>query len=270
MNDGSSLYQASASRPANVASTTQTLKAGLWSRFGDPQHPAEWDGRIYGGGKLSQRFWEYFKAIELLDLGSRSVVLDIGGGSPTTGAGFFASLLSTAIAKVVVLDPQIPREATPPPNITFIREPANYDTLRELFSRHPEITHVASISVFEHIEAGVRQGIVRAINESFTGEMFVSTFEYHPRRVYFDHQLTARSVSALFSPLTNYFLDEFVSSPVLCENAFDDKWVPRLGRSRGLNTRLFSGANIPLWHPVAARFLRQPHPRPHPAPGSTP
>lgn len=63
---------------------TQRLKQELWHRFGSKEHPAEWDGHVYGGGKLSQRFWEYFKAIELLSLDANSIVLDIGGGSPQT------------------------------------------------------------------------------------------------------------------------------------------------------------------------------------------
>ncbi len=66
-------------------SMTNKLKAELWKRFGSKAHPAEWDGHVYGGGKLSQRFWEYFKAVELLELDGDSVVVDIGGGSPVTG-----------------------------------------------------------------------------------------------------------------------------------------------------------------------------------------
>ena len=238
--------------------TTLRLKSELWKRYGSPQHPAEWDGRVYGGGKLSQRFWEYFKAIELLDLTPDSVVLDIGGGSPTEGASFFAALLAGAVRRVIIVDPEIPAGLSPGANTTFVREPANYDALCKLLAAHPEITHVASISVFEHIEPAVREGIVRAINDAFGGDVFVSTFEYHPRQVYFEHQLTARSVSALFTPLVNYFLDQFVSSPVWCENAFDRKRILRAGRNRAYTPGNFSPANIPLWHPVAVRFVRQP------------
>jgi hypothetical protein len=238
--------------------TTQRLKSELWSRYGSEQHPAEWDGRVYGGGKLSQRFWEYFKAIELLDLTPESVVLDIGGGSPTSGAGFFAALLAGVVRRVLILDPEVPAAVDAGPNITLIREAASHAVLLRLLREHPEVTHIASISVFEHVAPAVREGVVQAINEAFTGPAFVATFEYHPRRVYFEHQLTARSVSALFHSLTRYYLDEFVASPVWCVNAFDRKRIVRLGRNDPYTAPNFSAANIPLWHPVAVRFLRQP------------
>ena len=237
---------------------SQVLKSKLWAMYGSPQWPAEWDGQVFGGGKLSQRFWEYFKAVELLELTPDAVVLDVGGGSPTSGAGFFATLLSSAVRRVVVLDPKIPGEKKAGTNTTYIREPANYAVMRQLLTAQPEITHIASVSVFEHIEPSIREGIVRAINDTFQGQIFVSTFEYHTRRKYFEHQLTAKSVSTLFSPLTNYFLDEIVAAPVWCENAFDQKRIARWGRNRPYTPSRFSPANIPLWYPIAVRFVRQP------------
>jgi len=60
------------------------IKAALWKAYGKPAEAAEWDGNVYGDGKLSQRFWEYHQAIDLLELTPDSVVLDIGGGSPVT------------------------------------------------------------------------------------------------------------------------------------------------------------------------------------------
>ena len=75
-----------------MASLTNKLKKLLWERFGSADYPAEWDGRVYGGGKISQRWWEYFQAIEYLELYEGAVVLDIGGGSPATGLSFLVSL----------------------------------------------------------------------------------------------------------------------------------------------------------------------------------
>ena len=74
---------------------TRPLKQRLWQRFGTAAHPAEWDGLVFGGGKISQRFWEYFKVIEYLDVADGARVLDIGGGSPTTGVSFFPQLLAS-------------------------------------------------------------------------------------------------------------------------------------------------------------------------------
>ena len=50
------------------------LKQELWRRYGDSSYPVEWNGHVHGGGKLSQRFWEYFKTIELLEVDAASVV----------------------------------------------------------------------------------------------------------------------------------------------------------------------------------------------------
>lgn len=128
--------------------------------------------------------------------------------------------------------------------------------LKEIFTARPEITHVASISVFEHIDPATREGMIRALNESFSGDTFVATLEYHPINTFFEHQLTARTVSDLFSPLTRFFLDEYTASPVWCENAFDRGNMLRINRKQPLARTNFSAANVPLWYPVAARFIR--------------
>jgi len=214
---------------------TAQLKRRLWERFGSIEHPAEWNGRIYGGGKLSQRYWEYFKTLELLELSPNSVVVDIGGGSPVTGVGFFASLIATSVRKVFVFDSNISPEAIAPEGVEFVTKRATYESMRGFLEEHPEVTHIASVSVFEHIPALEREGIVRAINETFEGACFVASLEYHAKSVYFEHQLTATTISTLFEPLTNYYLDKFESSPVWCENAYP--------------------SDVPLWYPVAVRFL---------------
>jgi hypothetical protein len=229
---------------------TKQLKAELWKRFGSQNHPSEWDGNVYGGGKLSQRFWEYFIGVELLEIDSNSVVLDIGGGSPVTGMGFFSSLLSTAAKKVIILDPNIGNTEAAPKNLEFVKRNASYDELKSVFVDYPEITHVSSISVFEHIPPPIREGMVTAINEFFRGRSFVATFEFHPKKMFFKHQLNARTTSSLFKPLTNFYLDEFRASPVGGENSIDQKLTVKIGRGSPI-----APTQTPLWHPVAVRFL---------------
>ena len=236
--------------------TTESLKRELWARFGDEAHPAEWDGRTLGGGKLSQRFWEYFKAIELLQLDGASVVVDIGGGSPDTGLGFFSSLLATAVKEVIVMDPHVREDHAIPPNVHILRTCGGYDTLREMFARFPAVTHVTSISVWEHIAPDIRDGIFRALNEFFPGERFVTTFEYHPTRRFFQHQLTAQSVSEMVAPLTSFYLTAFEASPVLGEDPRllpPHEPAPRL-LARRLVRRVVG--HVPKWFPVALAFDR--------------
>ncbi len=223
----------------NLSEVTLKLKKELWKVYGDPSKPAEWDGNIFGGGKLSQRYWEYAKTIEYLNLDENSVLLDIGGGSNTTGFSFFASLVSKYIKEVYILDPNIEYEEKEKGNIKYLKEPANYDKLKEVLSEI-KFTHVSCISVFEHIPDEIRNGIIKGVDEFFEGDQFVATLEYHPKKRFFEYQLTAKSLSELFSNFKQFYIDDYQSSPVLCENAF----------------KKFAGKLIPRWYPVAFKFLR--------------
>jgi len=230
---------------------THKLKAELWRRFGTREHPAEWDGLVYGGGKLSQRYWEYFEAIDLLELDSSSVVVDIGGGSPVTGVGFFASLLATAVKKVIIFDSHVEAEAVAPANVEFERRQADYDNFKAFLQKNTDITHVSCISVFEHIAPPIREGIMRAANEAFAGDTIVATLEFHARRTFFEHQLTAQTLSDLFKPLTQFFPDRIESSPVWAQDAFDREKIFKWNRRRPREV-----ADIPRWYPLALRFVR--------------
>jgi hypothetical protein len=238
---------------------TEKLKAALWHAYGDVNSPAEWDGNIYGGGKLSQRFWEYHQAIELLDLTPDSIVLDIGGGSPITGAGFFTTVIAPYVKEVHVLDLNVGEGRSHPPNITFHRDLGNYESLAQLLKQNPQITHIASVSVFEHIPDEIRRGLTRAINEFFKGQIFVTTLEYHSRNCYFEYQLTAKTLSELFAPLDRFYPEKILQSPFLAENAYQEA---SLGRK--VIRRLFPGwrwnkfDNTPLWYPLALRFKGTP------------
>ncbi len=229
--------------------TTEQLKKELWKHFGTVEYPAEWDGIVYGGGKLSQRFWEYLTTIEYLDLNSDSVLLEIGGGSPKTGYGFFSAIINQHIKKIIILDPNLKESAKKPDNIDYVVENATYDNLKNLLNKH-DVTHISCISVFEHIEEDVRGEMIRAINDHFKGENFVATFEYHPKQVHFESQLTAKTISELFSHFVNFYLTDYSASPVLCENAFAKK--QRLSLRKWRIKKTFT----PKWYPVAVKFLK--------------
>lgn len=226
---------------------TEQLKKDLWKYFGATEYPAEWDGIVYGGGKLSQRFWEYLVTIQYLNLNSDSTLLEIGGGSPQTGYGFFSAIIKQYVNNIIILDPNLNREAKKPDNIEYVVENADYENLKTLFNNY-DITHVSCISVFEHIEDNARNEMIRAINDHFKGENFVATMEYHPKQVHFEHQLTSRTISELFSHFTNFYLREYSASPVLCENAFAK--MQRLSLRKWRIKKTFT----PRWYPVAVKF----------------
>jgi hypothetical protein len=239
---------------------TERLKAAIWQCYGNPSYPAEWDGTVYGGGKLSQRYWEYHQTIELLELTSDSVVLDIGGGSPITGAGFFTRVIAPYVKEVHVMDVNIGESKEMSSKIKFHHTLASYDTLSKLLRENRQITHVACISVFEHIPHEVRCGMVKALNETFTGNTFVATLEYHAKQLLFDKQLTARTLSELFTPLTNFYPDAIFKTPFWCEQAYLSPSIgQRILRRFGICPKRWTSKRLPetpLWYPVALRFRR--------------
>jgi hypothetical protein len=99
----------------------------------------------------------------------------------------------------------------------YIKQPANYLSLRALPDKRDDITHVASVSVFERVDSDTRQGVVQPIHESIDVRSFVATLEYHSRTCYFEHQLAARSLSDLTTCLDSFSLDSFDASSVWCE-----------------------------------------------------
>jgi hypothetical protein len=233
------------------------VKQELWRRYGSEAFPAEWDGTVYGGGKVSQRFWEYFKALELLDLRPDSVVLDLGGGSPITGLGFFMDIVALQVRRVIIMDPEVAKARNDNPAVTLIPLNATRETLPDVLRANPDITHISSISVLEHIPAAIRLGIFEAIDEGFKGNTVVFTCEYHPKRVFFQDQLTTRTLGEMIKPLASFYLDALEASPMHCEDALDDvnTLVSRRRKVWSPHVR-FRELYVPRWYPIALRFRR--------------
>jgi len=229
-----------------MTSLVRPMKIKLWQRFGNPEFPAEWDGHVYGGGKISQRFWEYFKMIEYLDLSPGSRVLDIGGGSPKTGVSFFPQLLASfPELHVGVLDTQFGSATDLPDNIALLSGLANKQVLSDAICYY-QPTHISCISVMEHARPAEQRGIFEALETEFQGTVFAMTIEFHENEDFSNNHdvddghrfavTTTASLSAMVSPLTRYYLDDIASAPVHCVNAF-----------RALNE---------MWRPMALRFLK--------------
>ena len=225
---------------------TAQLKRVLWERFGSVTHPAEWDGHVYGGGKISQRFWEYFKVIEFLELDEGASLLDIGGSSPKTGISFFAGLLASCGVPVMVLDTTFDRTVPIPPNVTLIEGLADRQKLSEALRLfHP--THLSCISVLEHASLAQQKGVFEAVEDAFRGSHFVCTFEFHETTRFFDQQLTTSSLSDAVSVLTRYYLADIEAAPFHCVDAFSPSGIGLLGSEHRLQR---------LWFPLALGFKR--------------
>jgi hypothetical protein len=229
----------------NWSTLTAQLKRKLWECYGSASHPAEWDGRVYGGGKISQRFWEYFKTIEFLDLEPGAKLLDIGGASPAGGGTFFGDLVASCGVEVLVLD-QHPGAS---PQITPLEGLADHDTLAEILKRR-EPTHISCISVLEHASPAQQSGIFQAIEDAFQGSRFVCTFEFHETTSYFEEQLTTASLSQIVSVLRRYYLSNVEAAPMHCVDTLRPIFpmaVPALPSACPVER---------LWYPLALAFTR--------------
>jgi hypothetical protein len=215
---------------------TERLKQELWTKYGTKEFPSEWDGFVYGGGKISQRFWEYFITIQMLDLDEDSVLLDIGGGSPKTGMGFFALVLQPFVKKIVIVDPHIEESAHCPENVVYVRQNADTATLANVFNKH-SISHVCSVSVLEHIHPETRKEIMRAIDANFKGQALAFTLEFHATQRFFEQQLTTESLTDMVSEMTQFYVSDIQASPVTAMNA-----------------HMSNAAR--LWYPLAVKFFR--------------
>ncbi|OHB54518.1 MAG: hypothetical protein A2Y07_01540 [Planctomycetes bacterium GWF2_50_10] len=206
---------------------TDRLLAGLWKNYGAQGVSAEWDGKVYGGSKMSQRFWEYMIAIKLLELDSESSVLEIGGGSPRTKSAFFSDILASSVALSTVIDPNLD-PLNEKLNTCYLKQFADGPSLDHI--RDDGYSHVVSVSTLEHVEPALREQIITSLNTFTYVQTMVFTFEYHPTTRYFDYQLTAKDLD-VFSRLTNFYADSFEASPTHCVNAVD-KWYPVAVRFR--------------------------------------
>lgn len=212
----------------------------LWTMYGSKEFPAEWDGNVFGGGKLSQRFWEYFIAVEMLDLKPDSVVLDIGGGK-----GFFAKLIAPFVQNVIILDRDQDSSTAKISNVECVTKNAEGDVLSSILQQ--TITHISCLSVFEHIPEDVRIKIIQDIDAAFRGHAFVSTFEFHPLITYFEHQLTIRTMSNLFSGFKHFYPVRIEASPMRSENSFGKASTPFNSRKKQF---------IGMWYPLAIKFTK--------------
>ncbi len=187
---------------------------------------------MHGGGKISQRFWEYFIAIEMLGLGPDAVVLDIGGGSPATGVSMFPQLLAASGIRTIVLDNDFGRfdpGTDSIPNVTLEKGFADRETLGAQLAKHKP-THISCISVLEHASVEQQRGIFDAIEAHFDGIRAVFTFEFHEIHIHFERQLTTKMLSDAVSGLRRYYLERIESSPTHCVNVVRDNkdrlWFP--------------------------------------------
>jgi hypothetical protein len=177
-----------------------TLQQRLWEWWGAPDHPAEWDGRE-GGGKGSQRFWEYLWVINHLPQGVR--VLDVGSGETF----FFPHLLRERDQRVVSIDPATNGahhfSMTLEEFVTFCTAP--WDC-------------VTCISVLEHVDNPT--AFCRALDRLEAPIILTCELSYEHDMV------TMPALYACLNQFKNHHITKMESCPVWADNSYGGKWRP--------------------------------------------
>lgn len=179
-----------------------TLTQLLWERWGTAEHPAEWDGRE-GGGRGSQRFWEYLWTLNQINPPDVRV-LDVGGGETL----FFFNLLSGGIHIVEIVDPLV--------------EPGDFrakmDLVTYVAARPPSHNYdiVTCVSVLEHVE---RKEEFCAALDTFRCRI-VMTFELGPGCI------EMSEMYRLLLQFKRHHITKMESCPVLADNSKVDLWRP--------------------------------------------
>lgn len=176
-----------------------TLQQRLWEWWGDPAHPGEWDGRE-GGGKGSQRFWEYLWALNHLPPSTR--ILDVGSGS-----GFFPDLLRTGVYVAESVDP-----------VTDGVDHYQMTLEEYLVIGARSWGCVTCISVLEHVED--KPGFCRALD--LLQAPIILTCEL-------SHEYDMVTMPALYDCLNQFkkhHVTKMESCPVWADNSEGGKWRP--------------------------------------------
>ena len=214
-----------------------SLKQRLWKEYGTYEHPAEWDGSVYGGGKVSQRFWEYLIGIEYLDGSHIDELVDIGGGN--RDKHFYARVLAPVASKVHVVDLEVQHDGFKRDGadvIYFHKAKKTAMWFRDWLHGHPHVTTAVSISAFEHMPDEIKVAHCKAINEAEHVNLFALTFEFHPvpaivQKMFYPDIVHTQSLDMMVRALNNFYLDRMDSSPVQCVNTMSvltpwTKWYP--------------------------------------------
>jgi hypothetical protein len=177
----------------------ERLKNALWDRFGKPNFPAEWNGITYGGGKCSQRYWEYLFAIESLQ--GASMVLDIGCGKD----GFLTNLLNEEL-DCVGIDLEAPSEGSLlQTNLNdFVN---NNDTDLMMYD------NILCISVLEHVD-DIFQFITDL--DKFYGRIIL-TFELSLRAK--SDYISRRQMHRGLENFKNYYVTKMENCPIISDNS---------------------------------------------------
>jgi hypothetical protein len=190
----------------------ESLKRVLWDRWGSKDFPAEWDGVHYGGGKGSQRYWEYLWVVDQLD-GKEERILDVGAGSTL----FLPRLLRQSFSHVEAVDPALPLED----------DRHHRSELGTWVERHQKAVAsfdcVTCVSVVEHLQD---PSILFRDLGQFVRAKIIITLELGFDPPGFEYQLTMREIYSGLAYFTSHYLSRMEICPVWADNSNRGHWRP--------------------------------------------
>lgn len=189
------------------------IKKDLWRIWGTANHPAEWDGFVFGGGRCSQRFWEYLFVIDNLpeNLSEKSIILDIGSGITK-----FLPILLRRHCRCLSFDPFIAKDHEDDILDSFRRE-----SLPLLDEYAKEIEAVTCVSVLEHIPD--QEKFIATLD--LVKSPVIITFEFGSNPPAFEYQLTMQRIYSFTKEIKNHYVSRIEESPVLADNSIGH-WRP--------------------------------------------
>ena len=193
----------------------EKIKKSLWEMWGSRELPAEWDGKINGGGKGGQRFWEYFWVLDNLDYLRIDRLLDVGAGNLL----FFPKLISSVCEDIWAIDPDINESCT---NNQILKT-----NLSGFIEKHEDLTFdiITCISVLEHMPEQEQISFCADLDR-FTGSTIILTFEFGKHPSAWNYQLNIFSVYKCLNEFKNHYMNKIEQCPVWCENSNNGYWRP--------------------------------------------
>lgn len=193
------------------------LKQELWRRWGTGIIPAEWDGAMYGGkkaggGKCSQRFWEYLWLLDQLS-GNESKVLDVGSGSHL----FLPKLLRTQLAYVEAVDPYVLSDDLMDRKMDIASWLGQPDVVPSQYDC------VTCISVLEHV---LDQPAFCSDLDKLSSAKIIMTMELGQEPPLWNYQLTMKRLYASLDMFKTHYVTKMEMCPIWADNSSGGYWRP--------------------------------------------
>ena len=182
------------------------LKKELWERWGSKEYKAEWDGNVFGGGKGSQRFWEYLWTLDKIDRPDK--IIDIGAGKDLF---LYKLFLKFPQIEAIAVDPEIEDGYN-----QFSCNLKEFSKQRHMHERGI----ITCVSVLEHVEN--KEEFCSMLDE-FQGKI-IMTLELSVKQES-ENYVTRKELYKCLDQFKKHHVTHMKSCPMFADNS-DGTWRP--------------------------------------------